>query len=115
MSITHFPQAAKKFEIQVYKRPEDLNQLKQHHVPFSGSPRRHPYDSQKVILVADPYGSINLYYEFVTADVTYVEELPNLVNVEGEAIPMARLWVKRGSVGIQSIPFWVEDTRRANR
>ena len=44
-------------------------------------------------------------------DVTYVEELPNLVNLEGVAVPMVRIWIKKMSVGVRCTPFLVEDTR----
>jgi inorganic pyrophosphatase len=41
---------------------------------------------------------------------TYVEELTSLVTQDGETIPMARVWVKKMSVGIRCSPFIVEDT-----
>ena len=34
------------------------------HVPFSGSLLKHPYDSEKIILVADPHDGKAVYYEF---------------------------------------------------
>ena len=55
MPITKQPQEAVKFEIQTYRRPKDLKALRSTHVAFSGSPQRHPYDREKIILVADPY------------------------------------------------------------
>jgi inorganic pyrophosphatase len=45
-------------------------------------------------------------------DISYVEELPSLVNQDGEAITMVRAWVKKRSVGIRCSPFIVEDTRQ---
>ena len=82
---------------------------------FSGSPQKHPYDPQKAILVADPFSTGTFYFEFKKEDITYVEELPNLVNQEGEAIPMTRIWVKKMSVGVRCTPFLVEDTRVKER
>jgi inorganic pyrophosphatase len=111
MVIKNFPQEVKKFEIEAYKRPKNLKDLKKTHLPFSGSPLRHPHDPKKVILVPDPYSSTLFYYEFKGDDVTYAEKLPSIVNLEGETITMARLWVKKMSVGMLCTPFLVEETK----
>ncbi|MDM8525637.1 inorganic pyrophosphatase Ppa [Desulfococcaceae bacterium HSG8] len=112
MPLTHFPQEVKKFEIEAYKkRPENLSELKKTHVPFTGSPLKHPYDSEKIILVADPFSSNTFYYEFRTDDISHMEELPNLVNLEGDSIFITRLWVKKKRVGLRCVPFVVEDIK----
>ena len=108
----NFLQKAEKFELMSYKKPKDIKKLAKTHVSFTGSPQKHPYDSSKIILVSDPYSTNTFYFEFKTDDLTYVEELPNLVTSLGETITMARIWVKKGSIGIRSTPFIVEDTRR---
>jgi hypothetical protein len=110
MTFESYPQEALKFQIQAYKKPKDLHVLKESHVSFSGSPQKHPYDSNKVILIADPFSTNNLYYEFSKDDISYVEELPNLVNLDGSAIAVVRVWVKKLSVAIRCSPFIVEDT-----
>jgi len=110
MPETRYLKEAEKFEIQAYKRPKDSKALRKTHVPFSGSPKRHPYDPDKVILVADPYSTQNIYYEFNKVDISYVEELPSIVNLEGETITMVRIWMKKMSVGVRCLPFIVEDT-----
>lgn len=111
MVFSNFPQAAVKFEIQAYKRPRNLKALKETHVAFSGSPRKHPYDDTKVVLITDPVSMNTFYYEFNADDVTFVEELPSVVNPDGETIVLVRIWVKKQSIGIRSTPFIVEDTR----
>ncbi len=111
MTSDSYPQEAVKFQIQAYKKPKDIQILRKTHVAFSGSPNKHPYDSDKVILVIDPFSANNLYYEFKKDNISYVEELPNLVNIDGETITMVRVWVKKMSVGIRCAPFIVEDTR----
>ncbi len=98
-----------KFEITRFKQPHDIKRLKKSHVAFSGSPRKHPFDPYRVILIVDPYSQGNHYYEFNVDDISFVEELPNMVTQEDEVIPVVRLWVRKGSIGIRSIPFWVED------
>jgi inorganic pyrophosphatase len=111
MTSESYPQEAVKFQLQAYQKPKNIQILKETHVPFSGSPQKHPYDTDKVILVADPFSTNNAYYEFNKNDISYLEELPNLVNLDGEAITMVRIWVKKMSVGIRCSPFIVEDTR----
>ncbi len=96
-------------EITKYKRPKDVKNLKKTHVAFSGSPRKHPYDANKIILVSDPFSRNNHYYEFKTDDISFVEELPNIVNMDDEVIPVVRIWVRKRSIGIRCTPFWVED------
>ena len=110
MPIKHFPEEHDKFEIQAYKKPKSIKLLKETHIAFTGSPRKHPYDPKRVILISDPYSKITSYYEFKTADISYVEELVNLVNIEGETVPMARIWVKKKSIGARASLFVVDDT-----
>jgi inorganic pyrophosphatase len=110
MMIAQVPKTIEKLEIQAYKRPKDPKQLRKTHVAFTGSPRKHPYDPNRVILVADPYSSTTTYYEFMKNDITYLEELPNLTNVDGDTVLMVRIWVKKRSIALRSSAFIVEDT-----
>ena len=96
-----------KFEIQAYSKTESID--RKTHIPFSGSPRKHPYDPERFILVADPFTANTFYYEFKIADIGCAEELPSMTNIDGEAVPMARIWVKKKSVGIRSTPFIVDE------
>ncbi|MBU0986388.1 MAG: inorganic pyrophosphatase Ppa [Proteobacteria bacterium] len=112
---TNFPQKGKKFEIQSYKRPKDLANFRKTHLPFTGSPQKHPYDSKKFILVPDPYSSNSYYFEFMIEDIAFVEELPNLVNLEGKVVTMARIWVKKMRMGLQCLPFVVADPEDINK
>ena len=112
MPIEKFLQQSKKFEIEAYKKPGDLKELRKTHVPFSGSPSIHPYDAQKVILVPDPYSTSPFYYEFKSEDIAFIERLPSIVTLDGDTLKMARLWVKKTSVGMVCTPFLVEETRR---
>jgi hypothetical protein len=107
MRIQKFLQEAKKFEVGAYKK---LQALTLNHVPFTGTPQKHPYDEDKIILIADPLSTQIFYYEFKTADIEGIEELPSLVTPEGESMTMVRLWVKKGRVGVRCTPFVVEDT-----
>jgi inorganic pyrophosphatase len=111
MQKTNYPQESVSFQIQTYRKPKDLSLLRLENVSFTGSPRKHPYDTEKVILVADPYSANTFYFEFEKGDVSFVEELPNIADMEGNTITMIRIWVKKGSVAVRSTPFITGDTR----
>jgi inorganic pyrophosphatase len=100
-------QKAEKFEIEKYSTPKDIRTLSKTHSPYSGSPQKHPMDTEKIILIPDPYNEKSPYLEFSKGDVTHVEKLANIVNLSGETVSMARIWVKKGSVAIQCTPFRV--------
>jgi inorganic pyrophosphatase len=110
MPLSNFPQKIIKFELTAYERPHDAEDLRRTHVPFSGAPHIHPYHAEKIVLVVDPYSTNTLYYEFRTDDITHVEEMPSIVNMDGEVVNMVRLWVKKKSIAIRSMPFVVAET-----
>lgn len=98
-----------KFEIQPYSESKDFD--RNGHIPFSGSPRKHPVEADRIVLIADPFTANTFYYEFKIADIGFAEELSNITNIDGEAVPMARIWVKKKSVGVRSTPFVVDDIK----
>jgi len=112
MVVPDFPQEIKKFEIEAYKRPKSSKDLKRTHVSFSGSPLKHPYDLKKVILIIDPYSRNTSYYEFRSQDISFVEELPSIVDMDGKTVTMVRIWVKKMSVGLLCSLFLVGETHR---
>ena len=81
-------------------------------VAFTGAPRKHPYDAEKLILVSDPFSAQTVFYEFRLDDVVHVQELPSLVTEGGESLAMVRLWVKKGALGLRYEPFIVADAMR---
>jgi inorganic pyrophosphatase len=99
-----------RFEIQAYKKPKNIKSLRETHVPFAGSPQKHPHDPKKVVLVADPYSTSPFYYEFRLKDIAYAEELPSLVDLEGNTLTMVRIWIQKGAFGLRCTPFLVEET-----
>jgi inorganic pyrophosphatase len=78
-------------------------------VPFAGYPRAHPSEKNKLILVNDPLGPEPVVLEFKLDDVLFVEEIPSAVTEAGEGVPLVKLWIKRGSVGMILEPFEVND------
>jgi len=114
MSNSEKLNTVQRFEIEAYKKPKHFHDLIKTHVPFSGSPQRHPFDPGKVFLFTDPYSTHTAYYEFNASDIAFLEELPSLVNLEGKAILMVRIWVKKLSIGLRCTPFLVADTRKGS-
>jgi hypothetical protein len=96
-----------KLEVARYSPRKNLSK---DHVSFSGVPRKHPYDEDKLLLIADPFSLHAVFYEFNLTDIVHVEELPSVVNEGGESARTARVWVKKGSFGLRYEPFRVEDT-----
>lgn len=109
MKPLHYLQETMKFEVQTFRHPGNLNQLRRTHVSFSGSPRKHPHDDQKVILVVDPCSRNTFYYELSREDIAFVEELPNIVNDADETITVVRVWVRKGSIAVRCTPFRVDE------
>jgi len=79
-------------------------------VAFIGTLRKHPYEKEKCILISE--GSETAIFEFRKADVLAVEEMPSLVDEAGASRTVAKLWVRRGSLGLRYEPFEVDDPPR---
>jgi inorganic pyrophosphatase len=109
MVTYHFPQKAEKFEIKAYEKAGGAAELKKTHVAFCGMLFNHPKDPEVVVLSAEPYGKPTFYYEFRIADISCMEEVSNLVNLEGEVVTISKIWVKKGVVGVRCLPFLVDE------
>jgi len=114
MPITKFLEKTKPLDVLEYKKQKTLKDLRSTHVSFSGSPHKHPYDSEKFILVVDPYSTSTFYYEFENADVEFAEELPSIINIDGDTVNMILIWVKKNSIALRCSPFVVCDTTCAS-
>jgi hypothetical protein len=78
-------------------------------VSFSGFPRQHPSEKDKLILVYDPLGANPVVLEFKFEDVLFVEDMHSAVTTSGEGVPLVKLWVRKGAHGMILEPFEVED------
>lgn len=85
---------------------------KQNALTFLGSVRKHPYDDAKMLLITKPFSAETEFYEFRIEDIVYFEEQPSIVTELGENLFMAKIWVRKGSIGIQYHPFEVSDDLR---
>jgi hypothetical protein len=77
-------------------------------VPFTGYPRVHPSDKSKLILLNDPLGEEPKVLEFKLEDILFVEEVPSAVTEKGEGVPLVKLWIQKGAVGVKLEPFEVK-------
>jgi hypothetical protein len=78
-------------------------------IPFTGYPRAHPSEKNKLILVYDPLGNEPAVLEFKLDDILFVEEVPSAVTEAGEGVPLVKLWIQRGAVGMILEPFEVNE------
>ena len=78
-------------------------------IPFAGHPRQHPSEKGKLILVYDPLGASSTVIEFKLEDVLFVEEIPSAVTETGEGIPLIKLWMRKGALGVILEPFEVQN------
>jgi hypothetical protein len=114
MPIDHLLKVKDQYDIQIFDEKQDINRLKTTHACFTGSPKKHPAREDKIILATNLFGTQPTYYEFNLTDISYVEKMSNEVALDGETLTIARIWVKKGSVGIHCIPFVVENISPSN-
>ena len=81
-------------------------------VAFTGYPRKHPLEKDKLILIYDPLGINPMVMEFKLEDVLFIEELHSAVTEAGEGVLLIKLWIRRGARGIMLEPFEVDEPIR---
>ncbi|MBN2443724.1 MAG: hypothetical protein JXJ04_20350 [Spirochaetales bacterium] len=107
MSFEKYLESKPFYEITKYSRHPDYSK---DNVAFTGSPRKHPYDKKKLLLISDPFSTNTVFYEFKLEDITRIDELSQIASEEGDIVKLVKLWVKKGSLGLKYEPFIVEDT-----
>jgi len=110
MSISEFLNSAPFFDIVKYGNHEALDAI-----AFIGALRKHPYDSDKCLLLTARQEKLRwleegVVLEFRISDVLAADELPSPVNEQGAARSLIRIWVKRGAIALRYEPFEVGDT-----
>ena len=81
-------------------------------VPFTGYPRQHPIEKNKLILIYDPLGANPMVMEFRMEDILFIEELHSAVTESGEGVPLIKLWIRRNARGVVLEPFEVDEPIR---
>lgn len=74
---------------------------------FVGTPRKHPTDETRLILVTQVLENQRVFLEFKKEDIRYVDEGQTVINSHGESIQLVSVWVKKNSIGIELKPFRV--------
>jgi hypothetical protein len=78
-------------------------------IPFTGYPKQHPAEKDKIILIYDPLGANPAVMEFKIDDVFFIEEVHSAVTESGEGVPLIKLWIRKGARGVMLEPFEVDD------
>lgn len=83
-------------------------------VAFSGTLRKHPYDSEKCLLLTSrqeklPWIEEGVIIEFRMQDIVGADGLPSVVDESGQARTNVRIWVRRGAIALRYEPFEVGD------
>jgi hypothetical protein len=102
-----------------YLEAEPLSEIVRYHsdvpldgISFVGTLRKHPYDEEKCLLIADPSAAEPAIFEFRVTDIVAVDEMASPVDETGHSRPVVKLWIRRGSFGIRYEPFEVDDPIR---
>lgn len=105
MSISTYLETAPLYEIVKYsgKPPQEG-------VILSGYPRKHPFESEKLIFVVDPLGTNPTIIEFKLSDILFAEDQPSVVTETGESLRIIKIWVRKGAYGVIHEPFEVQDS-----
>lgn len=70
-------------------------------VPISGNPRKHPYDSNRLVLILESHDDRTVFHDFKLNDIAHIEELPSITR-DGVSLRQVQLWVKKDSWIIRS-------------
>ena len=79
-------------------------------VSFTGYPKQHPTEKNKLILIYEPLGKNPAVLEFKMDDILFVEDVSQAVTENGEGIPLVKLWIRRGAHGMLLEPFEVDES-----
>ena len=109
MSVIKYIETQPLHDLTKYKTKIDYRKCA---VSFTGSARKHPYDKDKLLLVADPFSSHTVFYEFRIKDIVHYDDLPGIATDSGDNLMMIRLWITKGSLGLKYEPFEVDEPLR---
>ncbi len=90
------------------ERYQDGDDLKKDAVPYQGQLKQHKNDEDKVFLLLDPLSNNSSMLEFQKKDVLFAEELKS-ISGDGQSYMLAKIWLKKGAMGIKLEPFVVSD------
>ncbi|MBT3273811.1 MAG: hypothetical protein HN368_11695 [Spirochaetales bacterium] len=109
MSIKQYLETSPIHDLTIYK--SHIN-LEKEAVAFTGAPRKHPYDEEKLLLILDPFSSNTMFYEFNIENILHVDDMPNVTTEGGTTVNIVKIWIKRGALGMRYEPFEVSTPLR---
>lgn len=84
------------------------NKIQDSHVPYEGSPKKHPTDDNILILLTDPFSRRSSFYEFSIESIGSIEELGTISSEDGSNAYMIRVWIRKGMTALKTEPFIVD-------
>ena len=74
---------------------------------FEGTPTKHPYDEELMILLSDAFSTMKDYLEIKIDSIGRIDEIGTIADKNGNSAMRVRVWVKKGTPAIRSKPFIV--------
>ena len=87
----------------------DPNRLADEAVPYVGQPKQTESEPNKLYIRLNPLSSNGALLEFKVADIVYAENVKTVTHQDGTAFQIAKIWIRKGSIGIKLEPFSVQD------
>ena len=87
----------------------DPSRLADEAVPFVGQPKQTESEQDKIYLRLNPLSSNGALLEFKVKDIIYAENVKTVTHEDGTAFQIAKIWIRKGSIGIKLEPFSVQD------
>jgi len=97
---------APRFEIDRYTRVKVCNET---HVAFIGVPNKHRDSEERMVLACGVDSGAPTFLDFALRDVDRMEQVETMVTVDGKAVPLMRVWVRKGALAFRYLPFIVEE------
>jgi hypothetical protein len=87
----------------------DPHRLIKEAVPYIGQPKVQEGDPDKLYIRLNPLSGNGALLEFKTQDIVYAENVKTVSQKDGTAFQIAKIWIRKGSIGIKLEPFAVQD------
>ncbi len=102
--IRHLIEISKKrYDIEKYHGTD----IRATHLDFEGTPRKHPYDDDLMVLLSDPFSNDRDYLEFSVESIGRIDEIGTITDTNGDSAMRVRVWIRKGTPAIRSKPFIV--------
>jgi len=104
--VKEFLDSVPPFELQPYFSEDSFSQ---NHIPFVGVPNRHKERTDKMVLVTELGTGLTAFCEFFINDIDRIENIETMIASQGNALPVVRIWVRKGAHAVKYEPFIVSD------